>query len=106
MNSQELYTSIWEKALPDVLDLLEVFPYHGSIELPSKDFKDVGDRKVYSFNLQIDYGEVSNDISGSAVARDLAKVFLTNIKAGIFAHDKKINIKLDKNFTLHLSATK
>lgn len=89
-----------------MLDLLEVLPHYGSIELPSKDFKEVGDRKDYSFNLQIDYGVVSNNIDGSAVARDLAEVFLTNIRASIFAHDKKVNIKLDKNFTLHLSATK
>lgn len=106
MNKQQLYTNIWKKALPDMLDLLTVLPHYASISLPSADFIKVGDRDDYSFNLQLDYGKVVNNIDGSAVARDLADVFLTDVRASIFAYDKKINIKLDKNFTLLLSASK
>ncbi|SEW45028.1 hypothetical protein SAMN05428988_5921 [Chitinophaga sp. YR573] len=106
MNRQYLYTAIWEKVLSDMLDILEVLPFYGSIALPASDFEKVGERNDYSFNLQIDHGQVTNDITRSAVARDLADVFLNNIRASIFAYNKNINIKLDKNFTLHLSAMK
>ncbi|SDF60250.1 hypothetical protein SAMN04488121_102398 [Chitinophaga filiformis] len=103
MEKQELYVAIWKKALPDMLAMLEIFPHHGAIEFPSNDFFMVGDRQDYSFNLQIDNGKVVK-ISNSTVARDLADVFTSDVKAMIFAYDKKIVIKLNKNFTLHLSA--
>jgi len=45
------------------------------VKLNISDFQELGDRNSYSFSLKYSDGKVCNNIGGSAVARDLAKVF-------------------------------
>lgn len=46
--------------------------------MPASHFKKAGNRKNYGFRLEIKNGRVVNDITGSAVARDLAFLLLEN----------------------------
>jgi len=100
--SQSKYTNIWQNTIPAILNLLNSEKPNGSIELNSSDFSSVGNRKSYSFNLEFDNGSVSNNIGGSAVARDLAAVIsrssvMTVLENGYY----KFN--MNKNFTLQVS---
>ena len=56
----------------------EEFPQ--TITMNKKEFSNVGDRKKYSFNLEFKNGIVSNNIDGTAVARDLAKALESSKK--------------------------
>ena len=75
----------------------------GSITLNSKDFALVGNRKSYSFNLEFDDGVVSNNISGSAVARDLAEVLSTSSSVKSILKTGYFKFRMDNNFTLWIS---
>ena len=75
----------------------------GSIVLNAKDFALVGNRKSYSLNLEFDDGIVSNNISGSAVARDLAEVLSTSSSVKSILKTGYFKFQMDKNFTLSIS---
>lgn len=99
---QNLYTEIWKKVSSDLLDLIIGTKDCASIQLPSETFKEVGNRNNYSFNLEFNNGNVSNNIGGSAVARDLADVILSSSGWKDYLTNRHIKITLDKNFTLHI----
>lgn len=105
MEKQELYTTIWKNELPDILTFLEIFPHYGSKDLPAKDFIAAGNRdnSGFAFSIEFENGKVVK-ITNSAVARDLANVITASAQAMAFFEDKRIVIKMDKNFTLHMSA--
>jgi len=48
--------------------------------MSSREFEKVGIRKSYSFNLEFLNGALANNISGSAVARDLARVLENDVE--------------------------
>ncbi|OJV36896.1 MAG: hypothetical protein BGO29_01790 [Bacteroidales bacterium 36-12] len=68
------YTDLWSKQRALIQVKLNNATTKQSIQLNSEDFNKVGNRSNYSFNLEFLNGIVSNNIDGSAVARDLAKV--------------------------------
>lgn len=103
---QNLYTELWRKVSPDLLDLIFYSNNQASIQLSNETFEAVGNRNDYSFNLQLIDGRIFNNIEGSAVARDLAEVILNSSGWMDFASNKHIKITLNKNFTLHISASK
>jgi hypothetical protein len=91
---QLLYIPIWEKYIDRIrsacsLDMGAGFP------IPSSYFKNAGNRKSYGFRIEIKNGKVVNDISGSAVARDLAFLLLEN------ADNKKLLAR--KHFFIRMS---
>ena len=75
----------------------------GSIVLNAKDFALVGNRKSYSFNLEYDDGVVSNNISGSAVARDLAAELSNSSSVKYILKTGYFKFRMDNNFTLWIS---
>ena len=99
---QNLYAEIWQHVSQDLLDLISFTNQYGSIQLSSETFEAVGNRKEYSFNLEFINGNVSNNIDGSAVARDLAEVISNSTDWKDFLANKHIKITLDKDFTLHI----
>ena len=101
--SQGKYTSIWKNTIPAISDLLNNENPNGCIELNSRDFAAVGNRKNYSFNIEYDRGSVSNNISGSAVARDLAAVISRSNSAMAVLKNGHFKIRMAKNFTLWIS---
>ena len=101
--SQGKYSNIWQKALPAISEILGSSDSSKSITLNSKDFALVGNRKSYSFNLEFDNGIVSNNISGSAVARDLAAELTSSSFIKSVLNNGYFKIRMDKNFTLWIS---
>lgn len=100
--SKGKYTNIWQNTIPEISDLLDSENPNGSIELNSKDFTSVGNRKSYSFNLEFDNGSVSNNIGGSAVARNLAAVISRSSVMPVLKNGH-YKFNMDKNFTLWVS---
>jgi len=101
--SQGKYTYIWQNTIPAISDLLNSENPNGSIELNSREFASVGSRKSYSFNLEFDEGSVSNNISGSAVARDLAAVISRSSSVKSVLKNGYYKFNMNKNFTLWVS---
>lgn len=100
MSEQNKYLDLWSDKRNLIKEKLKIAQNLQSIQLSSSEFKTVGNRKDYSFNLEFENGRVKNDISGSAVARDLAKVLegAPDVKAVLNSGHFKIN--MDKNFCL------
>jgi|GEM_PF-457384 len=73
------------------------------VVLAQDDFKKAGSRQSYSFNLEFSGGVVSNDISGSAVARDLARVLEQNDGIMHKMQGKHLKFNLDKGFSLWIT---
>lgn len=100
--SENKYTALWQGHIDKINSSLAQSDKPQSIQLDRKQFSRVGDRKSYTFNLEYKNGIVNNNISGSAVARDLdeviskSQVIMNTLKVGHY----KIN--LDKEFILHI----
>ena len=101
--SQGKYSNIWRNSLSEISEILGSSGSSGSIELSSKDFALAGDRKNYSFNLEFDDGIVSNNISGSAVARDLAAELSNSSSVKSILKTGYFKFRMDNNFTLWIS---
>lgn len=97
------YTNIWLNTIPTILEILEEGETIGSIELNSFEFSKVGNRKNYSFNLEFNEGSVNNNISGSAVARDLAAVLSKSSSIKSILTTGYFKFRMDKNYTLWIS---
>jgi hypothetical protein len=72
-----LYIPVWKKYL-DQITRASSLGLGAGFPIPSSYFENAGNRKSYGFRLEIKNGKVANDISGSAVARDLALLLLEN----------------------------
>lgn len=70
---QALYEDLWTEIMQEAIPVLE---RDGSFEkqLSREQFDNVGDRSKYAFRLDIENGVNTNNIKGSAVARDLYSV--------------------------------
>ena len=101
--SQGKYSNIWRNALPTISEILGSSEPSGSIALNFEDFALVGNRKSYSFNLEFHDGVVSNNISGSAVARDLAGVLARSSIIKSVLNNGYFKFKMDQNFNLWIS---
>jgi hypothetical protein len=108
------YLMIWKKYLPVIrLHIKKSLVEEQSFKLNITDFESSGDRGKagYTFNLLLENGKVMNNISGSAVARDLFEVLKTdeNVKAILLG--KSVKISVGKSFMLtiktgHISSFK
>lgn len=88
--------------MPDILDIIELFPAYSMIQLSSADFLVAGNRDSYRFRLEVQDGVIVNNIEGSAVARDLVDIILSDSRASAFMKGKHIILNLDQNFSLNL----
>jgi hypothetical protein len=95
------YEDIWKKVAPSILQAIKndrpLF-----VELSKNIFDKAGNRKSYAFALEFMNGRVCNNISGSAVARDLARVLEDNTQFKILAQNKHIKLKMGKDFIMEL----
>ncbi|WP_428236539.1 hypothetical protein [Gracilimonas sp.] len=62
----------------------------------------MGNRKDYSFNIQFKGPDVANNLSGSAVARDLANVILNDTEMRSLLNGGSYKIRMDKDFVLQV----
>jgi len=100
MSSSGKFFDLWLKQRSTIKDKLEIAATKQSIQLNPEEFKKVGNRVSYSFNLEFIDGIVVNNVDGTAVARDLAKVLenSTDIKELLKEGHYKIN--MDRRFCL------
>jgi hypothetical protein len=102
MATRGKYILLWSRLLPSILKMLK---QRGSQtqQLNRHDFISVGNRiqSGYTFLLSLKNGQVVNNISGTAVARDLAKVLQEDSPASNWLQTKHFVVKLDGQFVLY-----
>jgi len=102
MKSSEKYIELWTGYRESIKAELSKAT-NEPLQLNAAEFRNVGNRKDYSFNLEFIDGNVSNNISGTAVARDLAKVLLDSYKVNEVLKSGHFKIRMDKEFCLWIS---
>ena len=105
MDDQGKYTRVWKKYVPVVrLKLKRALVAEQQLLLDELDFKAPGKRVVsgYAFNLEIDKGSVTNNISGSVVARTLVEMLKEDNVCRELLNTRQIKIRLDRGFCLHM----
>jgi hypothetical protein len=108
------YLQTWKKYVPVIrLYLKKSMTEDQQFKLNITDFESAGDRgkSGYTFNLQMENGKPTNNISGSAVARDLYELLKADESIKAFLQDKSVKISVGKSFILtiktgHISAYK
>jgi hypothetical protein len=102
--NKELYIELWKKLLPDIIVMLKKAAdnRHQSKQLNETMFVEVGNRKKsgYGFNLVFHGTTITNNIDGSAVARDLANVLLDSPEANKILRTGKYKINMRKKYYL------
>lgn len=97
------YLQTWKKYIPVIrLYLKKSVNEDQQFKLNITDFESAGDRGKagYTFNLQMENGKVINNISGSAVARDLFELLKADEVIKAFLQDKSVKISVGKSFML------
>lgn len=94
------YTDLWSKQRALIQVKLNNATTKQSIQLNSEDFNKVGNRSNYAFNLEFLNGIVSNNIDGSAVARDLAKVIEDSKEMREILKTGHFKFNMDRQFCL------
>lgn len=95
MKDANIYVNLWLKYQPVILNKMK------------HEFESIGDRNRsgYSFNMEIRDGIVSNNIGGTAVARDLYEVLKNSDTAKSITQNNYIKITLSKEFVLAIRIT-
>jgi|SRR6266487_3570429 len=99
------YLNLWNKYIPAIRILLKrSITSEQKISLNNSEFESAGDREAsgYTFNLEIEKGKVVNDITGTAVARDLYAIIKKDAAIKEFLKERKIKISLGKSFVLKI----
>lgn len=95
------YEDIWTLLLSDIILSVEENT-NKQITLSKATFDRVGNRKSYSFRVVLFDNNISNNISGSAVARDLARVVANSSKFKQAAKNKHVVLKLSVDFVFSI----
>ncbi|HEY4198646.1 MAG TPA: hypothetical protein VGM63_24060 [Mucilaginibacter sp.] len=102
------YLQTWKKYIPVIrLYLKKSVSEDQQFKLNITDFESAGDRgkSGYTFNLQMENGKVINNISGSAVARDLFELLKADEVIKAFLQDKSVKISVGKSFVLTIKSS-
>ncbi|MES2427153.1 MAG: hypothetical protein V4560_09270 [Bacteroidota bacterium] len=102
------YLTTWRRYIPVIrLHLKRSLIAEQSFKLNITDFESAGDRgkSGYTFNITMENGKVTNNISGSAVARDLYEALKTDEATKAMLQDKAIKISVGKSFLLSIKTT-
>jgi hypothetical protein len=98
-----MYVHVWNKYLPIIKILMKKTPAGAqTLDLNRIDFEKAGSgRKAgYKFTIEFQRGKVSNIISGSALASDLAMVLLNDPSSRAILNNSDIAITLNTKFQL------
>jgi len=102
------YLQTWKKYLPVIrLHIKRSLVEDQSFKLNITDFESAGDRgkSGYTFNITMEDGKVTNNISGSAVARDLYEALKSDDVIKAMLQDKSVKISVGKSFLLSIKTT-
>lgn len=97
------YKNMWKKYLPIIKILMKkavLKPQRFKIQ--RTELKSLGDREKagYSFRLEVIKGKVTNNISGTAVARDLRDVLFSDASVYEIFKQNDFLFRLDSDFVL------
>ncbi len=109
MREIDKYTNLWKRYLPVIRILMKrSISESQTLRLQKHEFVVTGEREVsgYGFNLELDNGKATSNISGSAVARDLRDVIVQDPNAQEIISRRKFKLNLDSNFVLHIQNIK
>jgi hypothetical protein len=98
---KHLYVKIWQRELDYIQAIVAIGAESGK-PLPGERFRKAGNRKRYAFKLEIKMGKVINNITGSAVARDLADVLLPSLFQRKDLRTKHFVVRMGKDFYLQV----
>lgn len=101
-----LYYDLWTEIVPEIISDIKEGYVETEYDFDQEEFEERGNRKNYSFYLNLRDGDVINNIDGSAVARDLYQALCDNSEFEKVSDGKDLHFKLDKNFTLCLNVEK
>ena len=102
------YLTTWKRYIPVIrLHLKKSLTEEQSFKLNITDFESAGDRgkSGYTFNLTLENGKVTNNISGSAVARDLFEALKGDDTIKAFLQERAVKISVGKSFLLSIKTT-
>jgi len=102
------YLQTWKKYLPVIrLHIKRSLVEDQNFKLNITDFESAGDRgkSGYTFNITMENGKVTNNISGSAVARDLYEALKNDEAIKAMIADKNVKISVGKSFVLSIKTT-
>ncbi len=102
------YLQTWKKYLPVIrLHIKKSLTSEQSFKLNITDFESAGDRgkSGYMFNLQLENGRVTNNISSSAVARDLFEALKSDETIKAMLAEKSMKISVGKSFLFSIKTT-
>jgi hypothetical protein len=102
------YLTTWKKYIPVIrLHLKRSLNEDQSFKLNITDFESAGGsaKSGYSFNIAMENGKVINNISGSAVARDLYEALRNDEVIKSILQDKHVKISVGKSFVLSIKTT-
>ena len=100
-----MYVHVWNKYLPIIKILMKKTPAgNQTLDLNRIDFERAGSgrRAGYKFTIEFSKGRVSNIISGSPLASDLATVLLTDPGSKDILANMDVAITLNTKFQLSL----
>ncbi|MBC7653575.1 MAG: hypothetical protein H7098_03765 [Oligoflexus sp.] len=104
-----LYYPLWKRYLPVfAIQLKKALTEDQEINYTKSDFHSLGNRNKsdYVFSLEIENGKVKNNISGSAVARDLYDVLISDPKIKELLQGKHYKLSLGKAYILKIASIK
>ncbi|EHQ29140.1 hypothetical protein [Mucilaginibacter paludis] len=102
------YLPIWKKYAPVIrLHLKKSNAEDQQFLLNKTDFESAGDRgkSGYTFNMLIENGKVVNNISGSAIARDLFETLTGDEYMKEFLKGKSVKLNVGKSFMLTIKTS-
>lgn len=105
MKEKEKYVNFWRKNLAIIrIQLKNSKNGPRSLPISGIELTALGNRDSagYQFNLEIKSGKVTNNISGSAVARDLYKVLTEDDVTKNLLKEGNYKLNLDTGFVLRI----
>lgn len=102
------YLATWKRYIPVIrLHLKRSLTEDQQFKLNITDFESAGDRgkSAYTFNIALENGKPTNNISGSAVARDLYEAMKEDEAIKSFLQNRSVKISVGKAFILSIKTT-
>ena len=106
MKDSNLYLPLWKKYLPVIaMKLRNSVTGAKSLQLHKDEFEVSGNRPAsdYTFTLEVKNGRLINDISGTAVAKDLYEAISCDRDAKKVISSGHFKINLGKNYMLNIT---
>ena len=95
----ELYKNIWKGKVATICDALK--NHREKVCVMNREvFTAVGNRQKYDFRITFENGQVTNDLSGTAVARDLEKALQEDRVFKNLSANRKFKIKMNSDYEL------